>query len=105
LKRNPLSRTLELGDERGEIRCGRRIAFLQDQLQALVLGEPLTRVGHADPIGSVLVDNGDFYVLGLGVELGLRVVGQESRERLAILIGMDLGAEDVRQVLVLEHRR
>ena len=42
--------------------------------------------------------------LGLGAELGLGVVGDEGRKGLAVLVGMDLPAEDVLQVLVLEHR-
>ena len=43
--------------------------------------------------------------LGLLAELRLGILGEEFGEGLAILIGMNLRAEDVMQVLVLEHRR
>ncbi len=96
---------LELGDQRGEIGRGRRVAFAQHDLQPELLGEPLAGLGDADAIGTVLVDDRDLDVLRLHAELRLGVFGEEGGERLAVLIGMNLGAEDVLQVLVLEHRR
>ena len=49
------------------------------------------------------MDKRNLDVLGLDAELGLGMFGQEARKGLAILIGVDLRAEDVLQVLVLEH--
>src|SRR5262249_25543745 len=64
----------------------------------------LARLGHADAIGPVLVDDGVLDVLRLLAELSFGVLGEERGERLAILVGMNLPAEHVLQVLVLEYR-
>ena len=96
---------LELGHQRGEIGRGGRITFLHDDLQAALFGEPLAGVGDADAIGAILVDDRDLDGAWLGAELRLGVVGDKGRERLAVLVGINLGAEDVLQVLVLEHGR
>ena len=50
------------------------------------------------------MDQRDLDVLGLHAELGLGMLGEEAAKGLAVLIGVDLRAEDVVQVLVLEHR-
>src|SRR5262245_19904063 len=93
---------LELGDQRGEI--GRRggIAFAQHDLQAGFLRVLLVGGGDADTIGPVFVDQRDLPRLGIHTELGLGVLDDEAGEGLAILIGVDLPAEHVSQVLVLE---
>ena len=57
----------------------------------------------ADTVGTVLVDERDLDVLWLDAELGLGVFGDETSKGLAILIGVNLRAEHVFQVLVLEH--
>ena len=49
------------------------------------------------------MDQRDLDVLGLHAELGLGVLADEARKGLAILVGINLRAEDVLQVLVLEH--
>jgi hypothetical protein len=49
------------------------------------------------------VDDCDLDAARLGAELRLGILGDEGGKRLAVLVGMDLGAEDVLQVLVLEH--
>ena len=86
-----------------EIGRGRRIAFPQHDLKAGFLGVVLVGGGDADAVGAVFVDERDLDVLGLHAELGLGILGDEAREGLAVLVGMDLRAEDVFQVLVLEH--
>ena len=76
---------------------------MQHDLEAGLLGIGLVGGGNADAVGAVLVDQRDLDVLGLHAELGLGVLGEEARKGLAVLIGMNLRAEDVLQVLVLEH--
>jgi hypothetical protein len=95
----------ELGYQRGEVGRGGGVTFAEHELQAFLLAEPLAGLGHADAIGPVLVDDRDLDVLRLLAKLRLGVLGEERRERLAVLVGMDLRAEHVLQVLVLEHRR
>jgi len=58
------------------------------------------RDAHA--VGPVFVDERDLHRLGLDAEPGLGVLRQEAGEGLAVLVGMDLPAEHVFQVLVLE---
>ncbi len=86
---------LELGDQRGKIGRGGRIALLQHDLQALLLGILLVGRRDADAVGAVLVDDGDLDVLRLLAELRLGVFGKEAGEGLAVLVGVDLRAEDV----------
>jgi len=50
------------------------------------------------------VDYCDLDVLRVGAELGLSVIGDEGDERFAVLVGMNLPAENVLQVFVLEDR-
>lgn len=45
----------------------------------------------------------DLDVLRIHAELGFRMLGEEAREGLAVLVGVDLRAENVLQVLVLEY--
>ena len=94
---------LELGDQRREVGRRGRIAFAQHDLQAGLLGVVLVGGGDADAIGAVFVDERDLHVLGIHAELCLGVLSEETRESLAILVGVDLRAEHVFQVLVLEH--
>ena len=102
-------RTLELGDERGQIRRTCRVSFPHDDLEALGLGRALASLADADAIGAVFVDDGNLDVLGLGAELGFGVVGEEIGCRIAVLVGMDLSAEGVGQIAALHdgcrHRR
>src|SRR5256885_1747277 len=81
---------------------GGRIALAHHDMEALVLAEAFARFGNADAIRPVLVDDRDLDVLRLHAEPRLGVLGDERGERLAVLVGMDLPAEDVLQVLVLE---
>ena len=95
--------TLELGHQHREVGRGRRITFPEHDLKAGLLGISLVGGGNPDAIGAILVDQRDLDVLGLHAELGLGVLADEAREGLAILVGVDLRAEDILQVLVLEH--
>ena len=67
---------LQLGDQRGEIGRGGRIAFLQHDVEAGLLGAGLVALGHVDPVGAILVDDGDAQILRLLAELGLRRSGR-----------------------------
>ena len=87
-----------------EVGCGRRITFPEHDLEAGLLGIGLVGGGDADAIGAILVDQRDLDVLGLHPEFRLGVLGDEAGEGLAVLIGINLGAEDVFQVLVRERR-
>ncbi len=84
---------------------GRRggVALAQHHLDAGLLGVGLVGRRDADAIRAVLVDQRDLDVLRIHTELALRMLGEEAREGLAILVGMDLRAKHVLQVLVLEH--
>ena len=98
-------RAPQLGDERGEVGGGRRVALLVHDLHAELLALGLVAHGDADAVGAVLVDDGDLDVLDLLAELGLGVLGDEGAGGLAELVGVHLRAEHVLQVLVLEHGR
>src|SRR5262249_44217543 len=95
-------RAFELGYKRRKVGRGGRIAFSQDNLKARFLGIGL--ISRCDPyaIGAVFVNERDLHILGVDAELRLGVLAEEAGERLAILVGVDLRAEDVPEVLVLE---
>ena len=93
----------KFGHQRGQIRRARRIAFPQDDLQARLLGELLARLRHSDPIWSILVNDRDLHILWLEAELRFGIFHEKRDERLAVLIGVDLGAEHVLAILVPEH--
>src|SRR6476620_12048375 len=95
---------LELRHQRREVGCARRIAFPQHELQAAFLAELLRRLRYAHPIGPVLVQDGDFDSLWLDPEPRFGVVRNKRSESLTILIGVNLGAEHVLPILVLEPR-
>ena len=86
---------LELRHQRREVGRARRIAFPQYELQAAFLAELLRRLRYAHPVGSVLVQDGDFNSLWLDPEPRFGVVRDKCRESLTILIGVNLGAEHV----------
>ena len=67
-------RALELGDQRRQIGRGGRIAFVQHDLEAGLLGAGLVALGDVDAVGAVLVDDGDAQVLRVLAELRLRIV-------------------------------
>ena len=94
---------LDLGHQHGEVGGGRRITFLEHDLEAGLLGIGLVGGGNADPVGAVFVNQRDLDILGLDAELGLGVFADEACKGLAVLIGMNLRAENVLQVFVLEH--
>ena len=94
---------LELGYQHREVGRGRRIAFLEHDLEAGLLGIGLVGGGNADAVGTVFVNQRDLDVLGLDAELGFGVFADEVRKGLAVLIGMNLRPENVLQVFVLEH--
>ena len=96
-------RALELGHQHREIGGGRGIAFLEHDLESGLLGIGLVGGGDADAVGTVLVNQRDLDVLGLHAEFRLGMFGKEAREGLAVLVGVNLRAEHVLQVLVLEH--
>ena len=95
--------TLQLGDQRGKIGRGRRIAFLHHDVEAGLLGAGLVALRHVDAIGAVLVDDGDAQILRLLAELGLGVLGDEVHRHQAELVAARLRAEHVFVVLVVEH--
>ena len=64
----------QFGDERGEIRRGGGIAFLQHDVEAGLLGAGLVALGDVDAIGAVLVDDGDAQILRILAELFLRIL-------------------------------
>src|SRR5262249_20366875 len=96
---------LELRHQRREVGGARRIAFPQHELQAAFFAELLRRLRYAYPVGSVLVQDRDLDILWLDPELRFGVFRDKRGESLTILIGVDLGAEHVLPILVLEHRR
>ena len=95
---------LQLGDERGKIRRGGGIAFLQHDVEAGLLGAGLVALRHVDAIGAVLVDDRDPQVLRLLAELFLGVLGDEIHRHQAELVAAGLRTEDVFEILVGEHR-
>lgn len=80
-------------------------SFTHHYLQPKLLCEPLAGIAHTDTVRTVLVNDRNLDIARLGSELRFSVFTNEFRERLAVLVGMYLRAEDVLQVLVLEHRR
>ncbi len=94
---------LELGYQHREVGRGRRITFLEHDLEAGLLRISLVGGGNADAVGTVFVNQRDLDLLGLDAELGLGMLVDEARKGLAVLIGMNLRAEHVLQILVLEH--
>ncbi len=94
---------LDLGHQHREVGGGGRIAFLQHDIEAGLLGIGLVGGRNADAVGAVFVNQRDLDVLGLDPELGLGVFGEEAGKGLAVLIGVNLRTEHVLQVLVLEH--
>ena len=97
--------TLQLGDQRRKIGRGRRITFLQHDVEAGLLGAGHVALGYVDAVGAVLVDDGDAQILRLLAELGLGVLGDEVHRHQAELVAARLRTEDILVVLVLEHRR
>ena len=95
---------LDLGHQRGQIGGGGRIALLEHDLKPSLLGIRLVCCGNAASVGAILVNQRNLDVPGLDAELGLGVFGDETRESLAVLIGVNLGAKDIMQIPVLEHR-
>src|SRR5262245_8358142 len=95
---------LELRHQRREVGGARRIAFPQHELQAAFFAELLRRLRYTYPVGSVLVQDRDLDILWLDPELRFGVFRDKRGESLTILIGVNLGAEHVLTILVLEHR-
>ena len=95
--------SLDLGHQHRKIGGGRGIAFLEHDLEAGLLGVCFVGGGDTDSIRTILVNQRDLDVFGLHAELGFGVLVDEARKGLAVLVGMNLRAEDVLQVLVLEH--
>ncbi len=96
---------LQLGDERGQIRSGRRIAFLQHHIKAGFLGAGLIALRYVDPVGAILVDDGDAQILRLLAEFGDGVLGDEIHRHQAELVAARLRAKDIFVILVVEHCR
>src|SRR5207249_4964413 len=96
---------LELDHERREIRRGGRVAFLEHEVEAGLARALLVALGHVDPVGAVLVDDGDLDVLRVLLELLLRVLGDEVHGHHPELRPTGLRAEHVLEVPVLEHGR
>ena len=63
----------------------------------------LVGLGDTDAVRAVLMDKGDLHLLRIHAELRLGVLGNERCEGLAVLIGVNLAAEYVMQVLTLEN--
>ena len=74
-------RPLQLGDQRRQIGRGGRIALVEHDVQAALLGAFLVALGDIDAIGAVLVDDGDAHVLRVLAELRLRSRRRPSRWR------------------------
>jgi hypothetical protein len=72
-------------------------------LEAGLLRVSLVGIGDADTVRTVFVDQRDLHVLGVHAELRLGVLGEEPGECFAILVGVNLTAEHIGQVLALEH--
>ena len=97
-------RALDLGHERGEVGGTRRIGLLEHDGKALLLAIAIVGIAAAGAVGPVLVDDRHLHVLGLAAEPRLGVLDEEAGRGLSVLVGMDLRAKDVMQVLALEHR-
>ncbi len=97
-------RGAQLGHERGEVGGLDRVAFLEHHLHADLLGLGLVGRGDADPVGPVLVDDGDAEVLDRLLQLLLRVVGDVVDGAGAEEAAVGLRPEGVLEVAVLHHR-
>jgi hypothetical protein len=71
-------------------------------LQTALFAEPFGRVGDANSVRAVFMDDGDLDVVWIGAKLSLGIVGDECDESFAVLVGMNLPAENVLQIFVLE---
>ena len=98
-------RPLQLGDQRGQIGRGGRIALVQHDVHAGLLGAFLVALGDVDAIGAVLVDDGDAHVLRVLAELRLRIGGDHLGGRQPPLRAVRLRPEHVFQVTIAQHRR
>src|SRR6266480_3108685 len=95
---------LELGDQAGEVGRGRRVAFLEHDVHAVLPALRLVARGDAGAVGAVLVDDGDLHVLRRDAEFRLRVVIDVVARGGAELVAVRLRAEHVGELPVLEHR-
>src|SRR5258708_2018920 len=94
---------LQLGDQRGKVGRGRRITFLQHQVEAGLLDAGLVALRHVDAVGAVLVNDGNPQILWLLAEFRFRILRDEVRRHHAVLVAGRLRAEDIFVALVVEH--
>src|SRR5437667_120445 len=98
------TRALELGDQAGQVGRGRRVAFLEHDVHAVLPALRLVARGDAGAVGAVLVDDGDLHALRRDAEFRLRVVINVVARGGAELVAVRLRAEHVGELPVLEHR-
>src|SRR6267378_450235 len=98
------TRALELGDQAGQVGRGRRVAFLEHDVHAVLPALRLVARGDAGAVRPVLVDDGDPHVLRRDAEFRLRVVIDVVARGGAELVAVRLRAEHVGELPVLEHR-
>src|SRR6266446_3819704 len=98
------TRALELGDQAGQVGRGRRVAFLEHDVHAVLPALRLVAGGDAGAVRPVLVDDRDPHVLRRDAEFRLRVVIDVVARGGAELVAVRLRAEHVGELPVLEHR-
>src|SRR5207244_173241 len=98
------TRALELGDQAGEVGRGRRVAFLEHDVHAVLPALRLVARGDAGAVGAVLVDDGDLHALRRDAEFRLRVVIVVVARGGADPVTVRMQAGRITEILYTEHR-
>ena len=98
-------RPLQLRDQRGQVGSARRIALVENDLEAVFLGALDIALRDIGAVGAVFVNDRDAQILRLLPELRLRVFVDHLGRGQTPLPSVRLRPEDILQVAALQHRR